>query len=840
MSTATLSLLDAVLPRAQAALPSPTDDFWYGPVSGSAAGQNVNGSSALTFSGCWAATNAIAGLFGAMPCKTFKKTPDGREETPKHAVHKALSREPNPEMDSFVFWEMMTQWWVNYGNAFAEIQRTESSNSVYALWPIHPTRVKPERSGSGEWTGRWEVRRNNGPPNVLDSNEVFNIVGHLSDDGLIGKGVLYVAAKAIGVGLAEQKYQGGFYESGGNPSGILEHPKTLSPSARDALRREWKTIHREGNEVAILWEGMKFTKTSVDPEHAQLIESRVFSIQEMSRFYDLPPHVLYELSKGTFANTEEMNRFLVSQSLYRRMVRAEKACDRQLFTESEKAAGYYTKFNPTALLHGDPKQQAEVLAIELQNGVTSQDEWRAIKDRNKLPDGQGKNHWIRRDMATLDLVLRSGGEVPGGESAPGAPKPDTPPKPPVPTPEENRLNALVAEMQIENAELGGVVQSLKSQIEEKDDLIKCESEATAQARFERDELLKIKCGLAVELDSVKSECGVKDGEIATLNAALDSEKAENKSHRLTIDANIGEILEFKSKCREASESLVAAQLERDSALTARDKAQRELGAVQKQLERSDHMIGALDSEAKATKAALEAAEASKSKVESQLADLKSKLSVTETERDRANKRGDDFKATNEKLSIQVGSLRAETVAMQTQLTSLTNTRDETVRMLAECKESLKTAESERLTVENALKQANIDSEQAKAAARMAVCGSLRGLLDESLQLLLNDEQAWVKEAARKPEQFKEIVNGHYHHFGQRLLGQLTQAASAIEQLGGERVDVAKIASDYVAESRTKLNNVFHTTKREELRVAIRDELVLWEGRQKTLLDWIGA
>ena len=66
------TLVDVLVPRAQMkTLPGPTDDYWYGPVPARQAGQNVTQTTALTFSGCWAATNAIAGLFGALPCKSY-------------------------------------------------------------------------------------------------------------------------------------------------------------------------------------------------------------------------------------------------------------------------------------------------------------------------------------------------------------------------------------------------------------------------------------------------------------------------------------------------------------------------------------------------------------------------------------------------------------------------------------------------------------------------------------------------------------------------------------------------------------------------------------------------
>lgn len=835
------SLLDMFIPRAQANPPGPTDDFWYGPTPQMSAGQNVNGVTALTFSGCWSATNTIAGLFGALPFKPYKKTPDGREEASKHSLYKILSREPNPEMDSFVFWEMMTQWWINYGNAFAEIQRTTDTGKVYALWPIHPTRVKPEKDSAGIWTGRWIIRKNNGEPNYLDNEDVYNIVGHLSDDGLIGKGVLAYAAKAIGTGLAEQAYEAGFYASGGSPNGVLEHPKVLSAKARDELRREWKQVHGKGNEVAVLWEGMKFTPTSVDPEHAQLILSRVFSIQEMARFYDLPPHVLYELSKGTFANTEEMNRFLVSQSLFRRIVRVEKATDRQLFTEQEKNQDYYAKFNVKALLRGDPKQQAEVDQIRLKSGTTSQDEIRERNEENKLPDGKGSNFWIDRNLATIDLVLNSGGEIPGGASQT---IPDTPPNPPTP-PGAGKKNQDDEESDDaqdwidRNRELRGTVRRLSGECRRTRNQFKSARNRSTIAKRRMRAAVK-----RVEAVGLKLEAA---GEaVAALEASkfqLETSLASVSNEKTTITGKVGQ-LEQESATRgeriaAIEQDLLAVTAQRDDSAVIVDSCKAELAKAIEQQEVAKNRAGIAEAALKPLETRVLEAESAKTTLEAEVSRLEASLKRTGQAFDQANRRADDSKARVDSLSTEVGTLRAEAQTLRTQTESLTAERDRVSLLHAEVKEEIKSGQAALEKAKSDAAQDRTSAESRFIDARQAVAVSIRGLLDQSLDLLLTDEAQWVKEAARKPEQFKEIINGHYHHFSQRLTAQLTQASVAMEKLGSKRVDMAKVASDYVAESRTKLNNRFHNTPRADLRVEVRKEVESWEGRKQTLINWIG-
>jgi HK97 family phage portal protein len=1007
------SLVDMLIPRNQGgSLPAPTDDYWYESRGGINAGQNVTQQRALTFSGCWASTNAIAGLFGQLPCKVYKKTADGREEAFSHPVHRIVSREPNSEMDSFVWWEMETQWWVNRGTSYAEKQFLSDSGKLFALWPIHPSRVKPERNASNEWTGRWIIRANDGRENFLKDDEMFRIVGALSEDGLTGRGVVDYAAQSIGVALAEQQYKGDFYGNGGRPSGILEHPSKLSAPARDELRREWRTVHGKSNEVAVLWEGMKFNTISVDPEHAKLLDSQLFSIQEMSRFYDLPPHVLYELSKGTFANVEEMNRFLVSHSFGKRLVRVEKALDRQLFTESEKRAGYYTKFNVDALLRGNPLEQANIANILIGAGITNQDEERAKRDLNKIPDGLGKTYWVRRDMAPIDLAIKSA-EMAASTPIPGTPPtPDTPPTPPVPgdakaQSRNHELRAIIRRMATRMRSLNDVSDQLAMERAEKTRLqdsvmavsaegekwrararkVRCQvdmhrevseslsnerSLLDAQLKDAQNRMLSLENDLATEkssseslqsqhaaasskLSEIESELTTvradlataqlsatealaarehSDGELAkvcsaseaaiaqvadlqqqlvvacgsvneqknrvsavendletTRNSlkALETERDELKASVSRLDSELEDavngwgvataqatefanqlivlnadkasleqsladsrseadtaktsLVEFTAALEDNSKRLADMITDRNTAAGHRDEFMRQVKVIEKQQENTLKRLETTENALSAAKTTLLDTESAKERAEATITELTNRLAdadrKSELALNKAGERADGFKSKCDTQSIEIGSLRAECDTYKSQVALITVTRDNLAVSLAEANKRAQTAELTAQDEKTAVETEKTRAESYLNDAKLSIAASFRSLLDESLLHLTLNEQEEVKSASRKPEQFKAIVGNYYHHFQDRLVSQLSQAAVALEKVGFARVDVAKIASKYVAESRTRLNNLFNTTDKSDLRVKVREETDSWDGRRQILTNWIG-
>lgn len=831
--------IDAFVPRAQTTL-DPNDDRYYEP-SGSmrcAAGQSVTPQTALTFSACWAATNAIAGLFGALPLKSYKPTPDGRTEAKKHPTWKIFTREPNPEMDSFVFWEMMTQWWINYGNAFAEIQRLEDSGRLFALWPIHPSRVSPERNSSGIWSGRWVIRNKNAGPSYLESSEMLNIIGALSDDGLMGKGVFNYAAQSIGVGLAEQKYKGEFYANGGRPTGLLKHPKSLSPGARDELRREWKEIHSSGSDIAVLWEGMEYASISIDPEHAKLLDSQLFSVQEMSRFYDLPPHVLYELSKGTFANVEEMNRFLVSQPIGKRLVRVEKALDRQLFTDDEKDAGYYCKFNVNTLLRGDPKQQAEINQIKLQNGVISQDEWRTQDDLNKLPDGLGEQYWMRRDMATTELVL-SAADLQQSAPIPGnPPTPETPPTPPVPDPknkwpqrakqQRKLVNALRDELACCKNDLYREAGRLSAALEN----TKAAEQSASEAESRNAQLMAQVAALTEAKAAVEAEWDTQTGNMRELEAKHHAAIAERDDLASKLTAGEACYAESLLTLEKATDKIGELQATIATHEAAEALAVKELGEAR-------DALSALQMSLETEKAAKIAAESEVTYLEGQLTRSIDAKATIETQLEKSDARGESYKQQRDTLATELGTVRAERDTFKTNADRSAKACAELTADVAATKKRLEIAEKQAHNSEAMALAAETGAQERLNAARLTVAASVRGLLDESLKHLLADEADQIKNASRKPEQFKQIADGYYHHLQTQITAQLKHAAEAMSQVGAGQQDVAKVASVYVAESRTRVHNLIHKTPKADLRMAARQEVESWEPRRQTLLNWIG-
>jgi hypothetical protein len=86
---------------------------------------------------------------------------------------------------------------------------------------------------------------------------------------------------------------------------------------------------------------------------------------------------------------------------------------------------FFAEFLLDGLLRGDPLIRAQKLWIERQAGVINADEWRAIENRNPLPNGDGQVFLMPLNMTTV-------GEPPAGAEADVVKPPRGVPNPAIP------------------------------------------------------------------------------------------------------------------------------------------------------------------------------------------------------------------------------------------------------------------------------------------------------------------------------------------------------------------------------------------------------------------------
>ena len=358
---------------------------------GSSAGKSVTPRNAIQVSVVYACVRVIAETIASLPFGVFQETKEGSIKALEHPLYRIIHDEPNSEMTSFVWRETMLTHLLLWGNSYSQIIRS-GRGKILGLYPLLPDHMEVDRDDkSGNLTYTYSTTK--GDTVRLRPEDVLHIPG-LGFDGIMGYSPIAIEKNAIGLGIAAEEYGSKFFSNGATPSGILSHPNTVKNPK--ALREAWMEAYggsSNSNRVAILEEGMTFTRISMPNNEAQFLETRKFQVSEICRIYRVPPHMIGDLDRATFSNIENQSISFAVHTIRPWLVRIEQAMNRALFSEKEKGV-FYVQFNLDGLMRGDYKSRMEGYAIGRQNGWLNANDIRALENMNPIPDEQGGNVYL--------------------------------------------------------------------------------------------------------------------------------------------------------------------------------------------------------------------------------------------------------------------------------------------------------------------------------------------------------------------------------------------------------------------------------------------------------------
>lgn len=360
-------------------------------------GTNVSPDTALTFTAVWAAIRLLTESVSSLPISVYRVENNGdKTEAVKESLYSLLKYKPNTYQNKITFFEkIMMDLCVN-GNSYVYIERNRLARvtGLYCMNYEDMTIIQKDNQlfyENGE-TGE-----------VYDSNDVLHFTG-LTTDGIEGLSPITQCKKAIGWGMAIEEYGNTFFKNGAKLSGVLSTDRSLSETAIDRLRQSFNNTYSQlsgSNQTAILEEGLTFKPVGISPDQAQFLASRTFSLEEIGRIWNIPPHMLGDLSKSSFNNIEMQSQEFVTYTLLPYLTRIENEMNLKLFRTSD-VGRLFVKFNVGGLLRGNIKDRSEFYTKMINTGVMSINEVRALEDLNKIEDGD--KHFMQMNMTTIEKI----------------------------------------------------------------------------------------------------------------------------------------------------------------------------------------------------------------------------------------------------------------------------------------------------------------------------------------------------------------------------------------------------------------------------------------------------
>lgn len=397
------------------------------------AGVRVTEDTALTLPEWFACVSVISRNLAALPWGVFEWSQHGARRPLHGQIEWLLNNQPNPEMTAFSFRETIIAHAINWGNGYAEIQRDLSSRPV-ALWLITPDRVCPERRAS-DGALVYKVRNDDGTERELTADQMFHLHG-LGFNGLVGYSLVQLAARSIGVGIAQDVFTQSFYANGTVMGSVVEMAVGMNPKQIGDAESYYNERHggaRNAFKVKVAPLGTKIHPLGMPLVDAQFVDSRQMSVTMAARWLGVPPHKIADLSRSTNNNIEHQGIEFVTEAIVPWAKRLEQEANVKLF--GARAMGrVYTKLNVNALMRGDAKSRAEFYKVMTQIGAMSINDVRELEDMNSIGEA-GDAHLVQLNQTTVEHLV----ENPGGKAA--APT-QTPAPPPDATPEDPPTNVI--------------------------------------------------------------------------------------------------------------------------------------------------------------------------------------------------------------------------------------------------------------------------------------------------------------------------------------------------------------------------------------------------------------
>lgn len=355
-------------------------------IGGNHAGVAVTEQSALTISTFFACLRMVASTIATLPLPVYRRGSDRiAREARDAALWRVLHDSPNADQTALDYWEMAVVSLLMRGNHFA--RKLREGGRLIGLEPVRPDIVAVRRGTGGELRYRWTW---GGEHFDLPEDDVFHVRG-FGGGPMGGLSVIAYARESLGIALAADRAAGSMFANGVQPTGALTFKEFLSPEDREITRTDLIDQFagaQNAGKPFILEGGATWTQISMKADEAQLLQSRAWSVEEVCRWFGVPPILIGHSEKQTSWGTgvEQVVLGFLKFTLTPYLRRIEQAISKQLVSPAEARAGLFAEFNVEGLLRGDSKGRAQFFHYALGDGWMTRNEVRA---KENLPPVSG-------------------------------------------------------------------------------------------------------------------------------------------------------------------------------------------------------------------------------------------------------------------------------------------------------------------------------------------------------------------------------------------------------------------------------------------------------------------
>ncbi|ESZ69662.1 histone H1 [Mesorhizobium sp. L103C119B0] len=344
------------------------------------AGPAINAVTALRVPAVYSAIVLVTGTIGSLPAKVFNSSPSGKRTADTHPAYRLVHDESNDWTSAGALRGQLTADALLHDHGFAFANRVNDRVVEFIRLDPRSVSIKADpATGEPFYEQRvgTQIRR-------FGHREILHISAPL------GLAPVKAGREAIGLAKVMEEHAASLFANGARPGGVIKTRKVLGEDVKRKFAAAWNAAFGRGGSggVAVLDEDMSFegldAMTAAD---AEFTATRAEQVVEIARLFRVPPHLLFELSRATWSNAEEMFQSFLTLTLRPWLDAWEWAYARVLLTPEERASGYYVEFVIDDIMTANTATRATTYQQYRAMGVLTANEVRAGLNRAPIDGG---------------------------------------------------------------------------------------------------------------------------------------------------------------------------------------------------------------------------------------------------------------------------------------------------------------------------------------------------------------------------------------------------------------------------------------------------------------------
>lgn len=350
-----------------------------------------------------AIVTAVSRRISTLPVQVLKKTKGGgkygrtvKEPVANHVVAKLLEQ-PNSWQNRVTFFADAASRLIRYNNFYAYKSRG-TTGPIRELVPIEPRNVKITVNDYG--VPSYQVNEG-GTLRDMPRSKILHVRG-VSRNGYIGDPPIRDIREEIALEVAASKFGATFFGNGALPFMLFNFAAGSAGFRTNEEKEEFVKSFQESFSSTNRFKAMLLPKgieggkaVPVENDRAQFLQTRQHQRTVIAGAFGVPPHLVGDLSHGTYNNVEQQSLDFVINVVLPFIRFFEAAMEADLLTPADRRNGLIIRFNLEGALRGDFKTRQEGLKIMRDDGIINANEWREMENLNPITKKDGGEDYIR-------------------------------------------------------------------------------------------------------------------------------------------------------------------------------------------------------------------------------------------------------------------------------------------------------------------------------------------------------------------------------------------------------------------------------------------------------------